>query len=1093
MMKLYSITLILFHASSNLANSQNTDKTSTSAPSSIFSDCNGVVTTPGTQISSNGYPDEFSNSLDCWIDVQFEEGETIQLRFLTFDVNGKLDRFGTGCATTGSYLQLLDGFVSLGKPHCSYNPPSLINPMSSSGNSLTIHFKSKYGSNESSGGGYKLIVELAPKCYCEHSNGDSENNGILCGSRGAYQKTDDCYNDYWCTGASDESEAVPLKSKNELCEEATVLCGDEKIAPSCSLCPKNNDTILNSWCGGHCYYSEESRVCKELFTKLLVGKQTNRCAKYGIGYETLSMAKSHCASEGRCIGVEHQLDWFYLCSSISITETRCSPCNDVYKKQNNFASTEEFLRSEKGTRCKIRSSNIIKSFVFPSLSISNATVAISLCEKYCAMSQKCWGCSIQGTDSFQIDAITDCGKVENWTGLIDGEVSQKPACMEMNIVTKTETEDGTSWSMGTCFQAQEYIRENQYIERCCLQPGSYTLQCNSKVRPVGWCDGFIEFQGQKYCDDFIGLKAMRTVQVTAIVEKQSHNNNSDNEPSATNPDLIPKRWDHKEGKAVKCPKGTIDCSWCNKCYCEDHCNWEVCRLHTPPNQCLEATNSTWVWDSEKMYYVAQIKGCTFIPVAESECPDRFKPECTASMKNNEICEASTTLPDGNIWWDVNNCDRKDIFKCLTRLYSVTLEKSLDQEFGFQTENLTIVNISKSSPAEKSKLEIGDKIVSIDGASVATEEELVKLMPRAVNILKIGIDRAEEKTNDSTKSPSLNTTVKPEVYLDGRNKSNNNNEMNKYSEEKQRLIQLKKYETVLGMFLALGIGFGVYLFHTPSKLFKDTKILQKRLNLILKWFCLFMAIYMISILCERYFENRDATTVAYKKFNEKELDTYPTFSFCFRGDKFHWYNDHLIFDVYELNATQYEHMLKGQTSRKYKFNRVSGAYEKHEVFMKDKQFLQFNKSYLQISDILVNQKFVTEDLSNYEDSDESENSRISGNSIDTYYQNAETICFTRKSNDFLNSARKYDLLSFNRSIFALYPDTRLDIYIHYPGQLIKVFDNPSFTTDFHDTGFAPTDLTFNSLLEFRIFQQTILRKRANFKQHKCATTVFCITR
>ena len=52
--------------------------------------------------------------------------------------------------------------------------------MSSSANSLTIHFKSKYTNDENGGRGYKLIVELAPKCYCEHSNGDSENNGILC-------------------------------------------------------------------------------------------------------------------------------------------------------------------------------------------------------------------------------------------------------------------------------------------------------------------------------------------------------------------------------------------------------------------------------------------------------------------------------------------------------------------------------------------------------------------------------------------------------------------------------------------------------------------------------------------------------------------------------------------------------------------------------------------------------------------------------------------------------------------------------------------------------------------------------------------------
>lgn len=262
--------------------------------------------------------------------------------------------------------------------------------------------------------------------------------------------------------------------------------------------------------------------------------------------------------------------------------------------------------------------------------------------------------------------------------------------------------------------------------------------------------------------------------------------------------------------------------------------------------------------------------------------------------------------------------------------------------------------------------------------------------------------------------------------------------------------------------------------------QDQKVLQRRLKHILSMFCFFMAVYMILILLERYVENRDATTVAYKKYNEREIDKYPTFSFCFSGENFHWYNDHNIFDAYELNATQFESMLKGQDSRKYEFDQTSQTYKRQEVLMDERKHKFFEKFHLQISDILSNEKFATESSEDYSNHDDRTSGMGNATKMFVNYQNAETICFTRSSNDSLDLVRIYDMLSFNRSILFLYPNTMLDIYIHYPGQLIKVFDNPSFSSAFHDTGFAPTDLTSNSLLEFRIFQQTILRKRPNSK-------------
>ena len=45
------------------------------------------------------------------------------------------------------------------------------------------------------------------------------------------------------------------------------------------------------------------------------------------------------------------------------------------------------------------------------------------------------------------------------------------------------------------------------------------------------------------------------------------------------------------------------------CSCDSHCSWDVCRLSTPPFDCLMGTESTWRYDNAKNAWVAQILKC----------------------------------------------------------------------------------------------------------------------------------------------------------------------------------------------------------------------------------------------------------------------------------------------------------------------------------------------------------------------------------------------------------------------------------------------------------------------------------------------------
>ena len=40
-------------------------------------------------------------------------------------------------------------------------------------------------------------------------------------------------------------------------------CGNYTLAPTCSLCPRNNNDIYNNWCSGSCAYDEDINKCGE--------------------------------------------------------------------------------------------------------------------------------------------------------------------------------------------------------------------------------------------------------------------------------------------------------------------------------------------------------------------------------------------------------------------------------------------------------------------------------------------------------------------------------------------------------------------------------------------------------------------------------------------------------------------------------------------------------------------------------------------------------------------------------------------------------------------------------------------------------------
>ena len=88
--------------------------------------------------------------------------------------------------------------------------------------------------------------------------------------------------------------------------------------------------------------------------------------------------------------------------------------------------------------------------------------------------------------------------------------------MEMRIGRSENETDlfSRQWTLGSCYGPRPrftYLPNETHFDRCCLPEGKYTLICINKQSKYGWGNVTFEIDGKRYCDDFVGFKAMRTV------------------------------------------------------------------------------------------------------------------------------------------------------------------------------------------------------------------------------------------------------------------------------------------------------------------------------------------------------------------------------------------------------------------------------------------------------------------------------------------------------------------------------------------------------------------------------------------------------
>lgn len=235
---------------------------------------------------------------------------------------------------------------------------------------------------------------------------------------------------------------------------------------------------------------------------------------------------------------------------------------------------------------------------------------------------------------------------------------------------------------------------------------------------------------------------------------------------------------------------------------------------------------------------------------------------------------------------------------------------------------------------------------------------------------------------------------------------------------------------------------------------------------------------------RFREDISTTSIGYKKYSLTSDDLYPTFSFCLKGDHLYKYNESSIFEAYGIYSNEYEMLLEGKSAYRYEYSPKRRLYKKIPLpftLKTDFTFEDMAHNLFGLSQIVMKNKAngTAKDCDAF---DRKLNISPGESYKDQHpfyvsYQSPKLVCFTQKS--ITNTETGMVKNDIYMDISYLNPNTIVDMFIHYPGQLMRNFDNPSLESaanDIRDSG-----------LQIKVSQGTVLRKRP-VKKQRCLKDV-----
>ena len=264
---------------------------------------------------------------------------------------------------------------------------------------------------------------------------------------------------------------------------------------------------------------------------------------------------------------------------------------------------------------------------------------------------------------------------------------------------------------------------------------------------------------------------------------------------------------------------------------------------------------------------------------------------------------------------------------------------------------------------------------------------------------------------------------------------------------------------------------------------DPHTVFKRANFLFILGCIFMGAYMTITQSVEYLENRDTSTISYRHFNQEPSDQYPTLSICVKGKEIYWEKEEFLYDSAGITSAEYVEILKGNGFR-YEVNENTHLSEKKRFDINNASAIRFENVHLGQMEIITGADLVTNNANStihFGRSDAWE-SNLEEIPFHIGYQSPDETCFTRNSTYEPNVVRHYDSIFLNNLFLkpGLHLNLEMKTIVHYPGQLLRNYDNPRYTSTFYSHN-------MDQILELRISHATTLKNRPNANV-KCEDTI-----
>ena len=156
---------------------------------------------------------------------------------------------------------------------------------------------------------------------------------------------------------------------------------------------------------------------------------------------------------------------------------------------------------------------------------------------------------------------------------------------------------------------------------------------------------------------------------------------------------------------------------------------------------------------------------------------------------------------------------------------------------------------------------------------------------------------------------------------------------------------------------------------------------------------------------------------------------------------------MLFNILGVTSSQYVGALKGYGQR-YDFDETTRLYNKVPVDLNNATLIDAEHLILDKNRVIIGAEFnAQQERYTRSFGKGKRGKKLRYNPFFVGYQTYYEICFTRKSIYEANLKRAYDLVFFDNALFDVGNNLNVEmrIIVHYPGQLIRNFDKPCFTS------------------------------------------------